>query len=351
MSLKLQLKPSIYGTGLIALDLVVSALPNHPIQSWAGGTCGNVLTILSYLGWKAYPIARLNGDAASIRVKDDITRWGVKLDFAEQLPTASTPIIVQKNSQDKSGNPIHKFSWHCPNCGAWLPSYKAVTSTSAKAISDKLKVPSVFFFDRVSPAALIIAKKCKEMGALIFFEPSGKCEPQKMEQALELADIIKYSNERIGSLESQLANDYKVQLEIKTLGSQGLSFRTHLFGKKKFKWFDLEPPIVGLVKDACGCGDWTTAGIIAKICDQRGVASLHERTFEQIIEAMNYGQALAAWNCGFEGARGGMYCVNRAKFNRDISKILTSRAHTPSRQIKSVNFDKTSSNICPLCCP
>lgn len=343
------MKPSIYGTGLIALDLVVSTQPDLPIQSWAGGTCGNVLTILSYLGWNAYPIARLNGDIASIRVKDDMTRWGVKLDFAEQLPTASTPIIVQKNSQDKCGNPIHKFSWHCPNCGAWLPNYKAVTSASAKAIADKIKVPSVFFFDRVSPAALVISKRCKEMGALIFFEPSGKCEPKKLEQALELADIVKYSHERIDSLESQLADDCKVPLEIKTLGSKGLSFRSHLFGKKKCKWFDLEAPIVDSVKDTCGCGDWTTAGIILKICDQRGAASLHERTFEQIIEAMNYGQALAAWNCGFEGARGGMYSVNRLTFDRDISKILTSRAHTTSEQIMPNHFGNPSPTTCPAC--
>lgn len=351
MNSKLQLKPSIYGTGLIALDLVVSAQPNQPIQSWAGGTCGNVLTILSYLGWKAYPIARLNGDTASIRVKDDITRWGVKLDFAEQLPTASTPIIVQKNTQDKSGNPIHKFSWHCPNCGAWLPNYKAVTSASAKVISDKIKIPSVFFFDRVSPAALIIAKKCKEMGALIFFEPSGKCEPKKLEQALELADIVKYSHERIDSLESQLTGDCKVSLEIKTLGSKGLSFRSQLFGKKKCMWFDLEAPIVDSVKDTCGCGDWTTAGIISKICDQRGVDSLHGRTFEQIIEAMDYGQALAAWNCGFEGARGGMYSVNLAKFNSDIKKILHDRSHTPSKLTKSAALDRPPSSVCPSCCP
>ena len=48
-------RPSIFGTGLIALDLVISSDPATPVQSWVGGTCGNVLSILAYLGWDAFP--------------------------------------------------------------------------------------------------------------------------------------------------------------------------------------------------------------------------------------------------------------------------------------------------------
>jgi sugar/nucleoside kinase (ribokinase family) len=59
------------------------------------GTCGNVLSILAYLGWDAFPIARLNSDSASQRVKADMKRWGVKLDFASCPPTTHTPIIIQ----------------------------------------------------------------------------------------------------------------------------------------------------------------------------------------------------------------------------------------------------------------
>src|SRR5215831_3040640 len=65
-------RPKVFGAGLIALDLVISSDPQSPARSWAGGTCGNVLSILAYLGWEAYPIARLNGDPASIRVLADM---------------------------------------------------------------------------------------------------------------------------------------------------------------------------------------------------------------------------------------------------------------------------------------
>jgi hypothetical protein len=46
-------KPRAFGIGLIALDLVMGADRESSVRSWAGGTCGNVLSILAYLGWDA----------------------------------------------------------------------------------------------------------------------------------------------------------------------------------------------------------------------------------------------------------------------------------------------------------
>jgi sugar/nucleoside kinase (ribokinase family) len=103
-------RPRVFGTGLIALDLVLSADPAAPVRSWAGGTCGNVLSILAYLGWDAFPIARLNSDSASQRVKADMKRWGVKLDFASCPPTTHTPIIIQEIRRGRNGAPTHRFS-------------------------------------------------------------------------------------------------------------------------------------------------------------------------------------------------------------------------------------------------
>ena len=74
--------PKVFGAGLIALDVVIGATPEAPVRSYAGGTCGNVLAILAFLGWEAYPIARLNADVASERVRSDLSRWGVHLNHA-----------------------------------------------------------------------------------------------------------------------------------------------------------------------------------------------------------------------------------------------------------------------------
>src|SRR5437879_1248419 len=57
-------KPAVLGTGLIALDVVVGPQPGAAPRCWAGGTCGNVLTILAYFGWRSYPAATLGNDVA-----------------------------------------------------------------------------------------------------------------------------------------------------------------------------------------------------------------------------------------------------------------------------------------------
>ena len=56
--------PVVAGTGLVALDVVINHATGSPQKVFAGGTCGNVLTILSYLGWLSYPIARMDRDAS-----------------------------------------------------------------------------------------------------------------------------------------------------------------------------------------------------------------------------------------------------------------------------------------------
>lgn len=118
-------RPSVFGTGLIALDLVVSADPAIPVRSWAGGTCGNVLTILAFLGWSAYPIARMNGNAASRRVKADLKKWGVHLDFAACGPTTHTPIIVQVIRRDREGAPTHQLLLVLPALWSMASSFQA----------------------------------------------------------------------------------------------------------------------------------------------------------------------------------------------------------------------------------
>src|SRR4051794_36087227 len=86
-------RPVIAGTGLIALDVVIPDGTHSLLRLWAGGTCGNVLAALSFMGWDAYPIARLRDDAASSQITQDFSRWGVKLDFLGLDPAGSTPVI------------------------------------------------------------------------------------------------------------------------------------------------------------------------------------------------------------------------------------------------------------------
>src|ERR1700722_15192146 len=85
---------TVVGTGLIALDVVVPESPDAAPRMHAGGTCGNVLAALAYLEWTAYPVARLGDDGPMRRVCQDLTKWGVRLDFVLKELGGGTPMIA-----------------------------------------------------------------------------------------------------------------------------------------------------------------------------------------------------------------------------------------------------------------
>ena len=335
-------RPVVIGTGLIALDLVISADSSAPIKDSAGGTCGNVLTILSSLDWQSYPIARLNGDAASMRVAQDLMHWGVQLNHAHQMPTTDTPIVIQKIRKTSGGESIHSFSWRCPTCKAWLPPYKPVTGASARNIISDLPKPDVFFFDRVSRGALILAEAAADNGAIIFFEPSAKGNQKQFKEALEIAHIVKYSDQRFSELPASESN----LLQIQTLGSRGLRFKSTLSKAKITKWQTIDAIPAERVADTAGCGDWLTAGLILKLGID-GLKSFKKTSEKKLINALRFGQALSAWNCGFEGPRGGM-CSDHPI---NISYPVGTWNHTEKIQIISTNINDAESRTVELSCP
>ncbi|MBY0335741.1 MAG: hypothetical protein K2X11_03965 [Acetobacteraceae bacterium] len=339
--------PRIFGTGLIALDLVMSRDPAAPVRSWAGGTCGNVLSILAFLGWDAYPIARMNGDPASDRVRSDMARWGVHLDWANCAPTTHTPIIVQEIRRGPDGRPKHRFSWACPHCGEWLPSFKAVTVSAVEAVAPALHGAAVFFLDRLSRATLNLAAEASKRGALVVFEPSGKSNDKLMAEAITLAHIVKYADERVSGIEGLMGADAAALVEVQTLGEHGLRFR-HRLGGTISQWTKLNAIPAPRLVDTCGSGDWCTAGLIAKAA-AGGHLGLRSGGVEALKDALIYGQALAAWNCGFEGARGGMYAVERSNFEVQISQLLQGRLEPslPPPPVEEIGPDELVG--CPAC--
>lgn len=339
-------KPRAFGTGLIALDLVMSANPDLPVQAWAGGTCGNVLSILAYLGWESYPIARMNGDPASERVRADMSRWGVKLDFAGCEPTSHTPIIIQEIRRGRDGLPTHRFSWACPQCGQWLPSFKPVTRQAVDAVGDELNGAQVFFLDRLSRAALTLAARAADTGAIVMFEPSGKSDPKLFAEALQLAHIVKYADQRLSEAGGAMAANSSTVLEVQTMGTEGLRFR-HRLAVQPSDWAHLPAVSAPQFLDSCGSGDWCSAGLLSKIA-RTGVSGLRTASADNLRGALRFGQALAAWNCAFEGARGGMYAVDRDRFDDLIGQILDGSLGGPIPGPKAALDEIVS---CPACTP
>ena len=293
----------------------------------AGGTCGNVLAILSYLGWKTFPVARLNGDAASEIVRADLKYWGVALDFSAQTPTTATPIIVQTIRRDRQGSPVHRFSLVCPVCGSWFPAFRPITSAAASALVDTLArtapsdfKPRVFYFDRVSRGALILAEAFAARGAVVMFEPTSVGDPKLFSEALSIAHILKYSHERLPYLAARQPVWHTQFLEIETRGSEGLRYRSRL--SRSQEWRILPAVRVPNAVDTAGAGDWCTAGLLSRLAVP-GVSGLADALPCDLANGLRFGQAAAAIACCYAGARGAMYALSATRFVQAIATLLT----------------------------
>jgi fructokinase len=345
-------RPTVVGTGLVALDVVYNADSGRMPRWYAGGTCGNVLTVLSYLGWGAVPVSRLGLGPAGDRLLEDLRRWDVSTEFILREEGDSTPVVIERIGRTIAGEPYHTFSWRCPACGAHLPGYRPVPATAARELTAALPVAQVFFFDRVSRGAVVLAEACARGGAAVVFEPSAVGDPGLFCEAWRLAHVVKYSHERLRDLtdiDLMRADREAVLLEVETLGSEGLRYRSQLPGSRMRGWQTLDAVHAPEVKDAAGSGDWCTAGLLDKLA-RTGLAGLKREPAEKLREAIRHGQALAAWNCGFEGARGGMYEMDPPEFREQVERIA-SGAHAPSRTCSRQDSEAGPpySGLCPAC--
>jgi len=339
-------KPVVVGTGLVALDVVIADnVTTDPILC-AGGTCGNVLTALAFLGWHSYPIARLRSDAASKRVIEDLKHWGVKLDFVSLSDCGSTPVVVQHIRKNSAGERSHSFSRKCPACGAWLPWYKAVKAATIPDLSTRLPKADVFYFDRTSRGAVTLAQNARKAGSIVMFEPSSESDPSLFADALAAAHIVKVASDRLRGNED-LIDARTPLLLIETLGAQGLRYAVKRTSGRR-TWKTLPAFRVAQVRDSAGAGDWCTAGIISSL----GLLSpekLAKTTFEKIQAALKHGQAMASWTCQYDGARGGMYVSSKDDFERAVSNILKGKTQ-PAEKSSTSNVRKKAEPVWCDCC-
>jgi fructokinase len=174
----------------------------------------------------------------------------------------------------------------------------------------------------------------------VFFEPSGRGDERLFAEALELSHVVKYSDQRIFDLADGSPSDNRM-LEVQTLGLDGLRYRT-LHRKRHDGWRALKAVPAGCTVDSCGSGDWCTAGMIATMAAE-GRAAFESSTLAEIKDGLVYGQELAAWNCSFEGARGGMYsCLA-------VDAPLMTRVRKTARANRA--FEKREAPISLIHCP
>lgn len=335
--------PTCSGTGLVTLDVFINDKTKSYPSLWAGGSCGNVLIILAYLGWKTYPIICLGKDSAAERIINDMRMWNVKTDLIFRSDKTVTPIVVEKlyNSGESA---FHEFKFKCPYCGSPLPRNRPLPSEFLDEAENIMPINQAFYFDRTSGPAYKLAKKAKSQGALVIFEPHRIGSRKIFKKSIELAHIVKYSREQIeteGLSENAL-------LEIQTMGSRGLRYK---FREKEniSEWKEKRAFQVPQIMDTAGAGDWCTAGLI-HVVGKKGVSSLRGSSIQDVEDALRFGQALAALKCGYEGARGLMYSISSNKLESLLSNLNNGDLEKPL-SLPTPRFSTNTSlpTLCPSC--
>lgn len=269
--------------------------------------------------WDSYPIARLANNIAGDELVKDLARWHIHTDHLHRNDDGRTPIIIHRIKRDKSGKPIHRFEFRDPETGSWLPQLKPITrNVAAEVLQNNLK-PDVFYFDRLNPGTYELAKNLREQGTIIFFEPSSIKDKDEFEQFVSITDVLKYSHERLPDYKN-LFRSPQCFLEVETRGKEGLIYRSKNHTAPSH-WHTIPGFVLGEIQDAAGAGDWCTAGIIHLLC-AGGQKELFKTGVRRLHKALQFGSALGAMNCFYDGARGLMYHYSREKLLSDVEHFI-----------------------------
>ena len=277
------------------------------------------MAILSYLNWECFPIARLTADPARERVVADLEHYGVSTTYMSLPPRARTPVVIERIRRDANGIAFHSYSFSCPTCGGRLPGFQPVPVASIEPVKSSLRGAQVLLIDRVSRSALTLAQKAQDFGVVIVFEPSSIRNRKQFREILQLSHIVKYSQDRLFDL-GDVKFGENLLIEIQTLGRGGIRFRTRLDSRRFERWHHLDASPVARFRDAAGAGDWFSAGLINSLC-RKGLQTLLQTDFPRLSRVLGWAQSLAAWNCGFIGARGGMYSFSAEEFQALLGRI------------------------------
>ena len=296
-----------------------------------GNTCGNVMTMLPYLGVKSFPVAFFDVSPHGYRMTRDMKAYGADVRFVSNSGTKGTTILRCTHKLDDHGNHVlaHKGSsgGHPWTGLSARPSRRYLSSQEGEvdALLDKMDfTPDVFFFDIIQAGHRILAEKLREKGSLIYMEgdsywnrPGNEktrlSEYRAFLRCVNVSDVIKMSEELIKDV--SFADNYTDKLFIQTMGSDGLRFK--LGGGK---WIKLNPIMNPDYKDYEGAGDWTSSTLIAAFC-AKGMLKVKDMTEEAVKEVLMMAQQIASYSVGFVGSKGLIHADEEFKLQDDTLEM------------------------------
>lgn len=297
------------GAGVFNLDtIVVREYPEGPerrrfiektVLEEVGGTCGNVMTMLPYLGIQTYPVAILDDSEQGFQITKDLQRYGADTRFVRNEEGGGTTLMRCTHKTAPGGT--HTMSVRATSPGSMFPKRKHLGARSgeAEAFVESLDfTPDLFFFDDPSAGNMVLAEKLRQKGSTVFFEPEkmDAKKPKTFLKRVDVSDIVKFSGEKI--TDASFTDAYRDKLFIQTLGKDGLRFCL-----KGGKWNRVAPVVNDNVVDWEGAGDWTSSAFIAEFL-KRGYSSVRALTEDAVKEMLYEAQKVASESVSFMGSKG-----------------------------------------------
>ena len=335
----------VLGVGLSCLDIIEHG---KYLDYYNGGSCGNVIAVLSFLGFSSNLITRRYNDVAGNVLKANLAQLGINSIEVGKNPT-QTPRIIEKLIHEDGAYVGHKFLMECPECSQPLPKLKLLSQSDVKPVINSSISYNALYADRISPGISLLIDAFNGNGAWTIYEPNSCRNAKAFFNNASKAKILKFSSEKVPL---SVAEKIRCSTErsqtliiIQTLGKEGLRFSYRKKSGLFSQWIRLPAqPILNLV-DTTGAGDWCTAGMISCLL------SYYDKSPQwikktNVISALQYGQALSAIACSFVGGQGLIY-ANKSK---DILSQIFSDDNPPSLDtISPVIPDKKMVNVCHTC--
>lgn len=292
------MKKSIMGCGFSCIDIIST---DNKMVCDVGGTCANVLSVLSFLGWDSVLWLPDYED-------DRLNMWlqETNIQCVNFMKTKKqTPKIIQVYDYEKGK---HRFFTRCPWCGNRF--FESILPNRKQAILKTEIITDIFFCDRISDGIMEIANRTKANGGITMYEPNGLRFYNQFIDICRKFDIIKFSDERIpDKWQEQLMEDLmrgQTKLVIVTLGERGLKFILRTEDGTFSEWNYMKSYEADGKRDSSGAGDWLTATFLYYFIPQLETYQ-KDFPFHAVWDSLLKAVKMSAFACKEVGAQGLMH--------------------------------------------
>ena len=267
------------------------------LKEEVGGTCGNVMCMLSRLGWDARPQVKLIDDQNGLKLADSLKSFGCDTRHVSFSPNGGFSGLACTHRRNRTtGEHELGLKGFGPNGSMFRKITELRARDEAPAFLVNLtETPDVYFFDHSEAGPRLIAKELQQLGTIIYYECENSRDINKFIKSVEVADIVKFSDENVPDV--SFCSNHKNKLFIQTQGAKGVQFKLC-----DGEWKHIPAVPIKNVVDWEGCGDTITAVFINEL-GKLGLPKISEMTEDQVLSALRIASEKAALCTQYYGAK------------------------------------------------